>query len=164
MRKNEIYRRLWNQTQFQPIFKFWEYRIQIKWNVKRKLGICFFLWWRIYFVKSIFITCCENWIKRNAKRNFKLSFSFRNKNVNFSRGRKFFVDSLTCYLPMYGRERIVWGVKFLKWGFWWDYSFWSHLKPKITLLAFGLCVCYQHNSRTNYSNNMIFGILHFYHR
>ena len=37
--------------------------------------------------------------------------------------------------------------------------------PKITFLVFGLsvCVCYQHNSKTNYNRNIKFGILHLYH-
>ena len=57
-------------------------------------------------------------------------------------------------LPI-SRESIVLGVKFSKWRFWWICTFWGSLNPKITFLAFGLCVCvsvcYQHNSKTNYS-------------
>ena len=75
---------------------------------------------------------------------------------------------LFYFLLPISRESIVFWVKFLKWRFWWIYTFWGPLNPKITFLANGLCVCvcvcvcYQHDSETNYSRNTKFGIQHLY--
>ena len=40
-----------------------------------------------------------------------------------------------------------------------DLHIMESLNPKIIFLAFGACDCYQHNSKTNYSRNIKFGIL-----
>ena len=68
-------------------------------------------------------------------------------------------------------EKVNFQVKFSKWRFWWIYTFRGPLNPKITFLAFGLCVCVsvcprkcnQHHSKTNYSRNIKFAILHLYY-
>ena len=90
----------------------------------------------------------------------------------------------------YKKKKYCFGVKFSKWRFWWIYTFWGLLNPKITFLTFGLCVCvcvcvsvylwvcvsvcvslclclcvcYQHNSKTNYRRIFKFGILNLCHR
>ena len=72
-------------------------------------------------------------------------------------------DHLFFYflLPMV-EKYCVW-VKFSKWRFLMIYTYWGYLKPKNTFLAIGLWVCYQHNSKSSYSRNIKFGILHLYH-
>ena len=82
-------------------------------------------------------------------------------------------DLIICshfyFLFSISRESIIFGSKFSKWRFWWIYTFWGLLNPKIIFLANGLCVCvsvcvcYQHNSKTNHSRNIKFGIQHLYH-
>ena len=68
------------------------------------------------------------------------------------------------------------GIKFSKLRFWWIYTIWDSLNNKIKFLAVGLCVCvctyiymcvcvcYLNNSKTNYSKNSKFGILHMYQK
>ena len=63
-------------------------------------------------------------------------------------------------LPMYGRESFL--VKFGKYTFWWIDTIWGSLNPKITFFKIGLCVCNQHNSKTNKRRNSKHVILHFY--
>ena len=75
------------------------------------------------------------------------------------------IDSFLLSLT-YKYRKCCFFVKFSKWRFWWIYKFWSLLNPKITFLAFGLCVCvcYEHNSKTNKSRIFKFGILHLCHK
>ena len=60
------------------------------------------------------------------------------KNILITSESRFgiFLLSLT-----YKKRKYCFWVKFSKWRFWWIYTFWSLLNPKITFLAFGLCVC-----------------------
>ena len=81
----------------------------------------------------------------------------------------------TFSYPCNSRESIVFRSHFLKWKSWWIYILWGPRNPKIIFLAFGLCVCVyvgvgiclcdynQHNSKTNNSRNIKFGILHLYY-
>ena len=41
----------------------------------------------------------------------------------------------------YKQRKYCFSVKFSKWRFWWIYTFWGPLNPKITFLVFGLCLC-----------------------
>ena len=61
------------------------------------------------------------------------------------------------------RESIVFGSKFRNGVFDGFTRYEGPLNPKILFLAFGLCVCYQHHSKTNYSKDIKFGSLHLYH-
>ena len=89
-----------------------------------------------------------------------------------------FIHSFICENQLlhsltYKYKKYCFWVKFSNWKFWWIYTFWGLLNPKITFLTNGLSVCvcvylcvkvcYQHNSKTNYSRNIKFGILHLYH-
>ena len=81
-------------------------------------------------------------------------------------------------------EEVLFWVKISKCKFWWFYTLWGLLNPKIKFLEFGLCdlclrvrlcvyvsecvsvcvcVCYQRNTRTNCSRNMKFSILQLCH-
>ena len=98
----------------------------------------------------------DNCIVCQVTRPLTLKIAFLKYILNF-----FLILFLTYKLRKY-----CFGDKFSKWRFWWIYTFWEPLNPKITFLAFGLCVCvcYQHNSKTDCSRIFKFSILHLYHR
>ena len=71
------------------------------------------------------------------------------------------------YFLVHGKESIRFGSNLQNGNFLELYMFWGPLNPEIIFLAVGLCVClsvcYQHNSKTNYSRIIKLGFLYSYH-
>ena len=113
--------------------------------------------------EALLVSLWSKWIQCSHRNLLKVSLSSflisRFKNVRVSNIHLFLL-SLT-----YKKRKYCFGVKFPKWKFWWIYTFWGLLNPKIIFLAFGLCVCLlSAYSKTNFSRIFQFGILHLRHR
>ena len=120
------------------------------------LSIGYAIQWKecIFSQKNYLINICIWFISFQESLNIIKELKFK---IAFS--TTFFIHFFTFSYPCNGRESIVLSSNFRNGDFLFNYALWGSLNTKMIFLEFGLCVCYQNNSKINCSRNIKFNIL-----